>query len=59
MKTRKYFRLKYMKLGVEYLNLQSPLRQRLIVIETTDFFVQDSLVAVFLLSNSAIIVGLG
>ena len=48
MKTRKYFRLKYMKLGVEYLNLQSPLRQRLIVIETTDFFVQDSLVAVFL-----------
>ena len=30
-----------MKLGVEYLNLQSPLRQRLIVIETTDFFVQD------------------
>ena len=48
-----------MKLGVEYLNLQSPLRQRLIVIETTDFFVQDSLVAVFLLSNSAIIVRLG
>ena len=49
MKTRKYFRLKYMKLGVEYLNLQSPLRQRLIVIETTDFFFfQDSLVAVFL-----------